>query len=114
MTSQENCNCDDQCPESTSCICLYVYDTGRCTCDCFGPIVITPTLKLADRVAVNAREATLASLGESLGRSCEVELLIPGTRASERVSVSIQDATLHYVVENVGLVVGGPRTPQPD
>jgi hypothetical protein len=61
-----------------------------------------------------AREATLASLGESLGRSCEVELLIPGTRASERVSVSIQDATLHYVVENVGLVVGGPRTPQTD
>jgi hypothetical protein len=114
MTSQEDCNCDDQCAESTSCICLYVYDTGRCTCDCFGPIVITPTLRLADRVAVNTREATLASLGESLGRSCAVELLIPGTRASERLSVSIRDATLQYVVENVGLVVGGPRAPQKD
>jgi hypothetical protein len=111
MTSQENCNCDDQCPESTSCMCLYVYDTGRCNCDCFGPIVITPTLKLTDRVAINIRGATLASVGESFGRSSDVQLLIPADRASEPVSISVENETLEYVLDSVGIVIGGPRSP---
>ena len=111
MSSPDDCNCDDVCPESTSCMCVYVYDTGICDCDCIGPIVITPTLKLADRVAINIRGATLASVGETFGRSSEVDLFIPANRASEHVSISVKNKTLKYVLDNVGIVIGDPRSP---
>jgi hypothetical protein len=90
-------------------MCVYVYETGRCDCECTGPIVISAAdrkLSLYDRVAVDTGDdVTLARLGEFLGKLSDAELFIPAAAASEKVALKERDTTLADVIQRAGLAV---------
>ena len=105
------CTCDEHCPESTDCTCIFTVHDQTCNCTCTGPITIRQKPSLYDRVNIDTRGTSLAKLGEFLSNFCDVELFIPAARASEKIYLNMQDATLETVIERVGLVIeagGGP------
>src|SRR5215203_200864 len=103
-----DCTCDEQCPDSTSCMCIFTYDDGICDCECTGPIVITAgrrRLPLYSRVDINVRAADLTTVGQFLNSFCDTELLIPASKASQKVALSLKDVTLENVIKDAGLVI---------
>jgi hypothetical protein len=107
-----SCDCADQCPNSTFCMCVFTYDDGVCNCECTGPITIgadKPKLSLYARVDVSVREVDLVNLGVFLDKFCDAELFIPALKGNTKVSFTIKDLTLGKVVENAGLLIGSGK-----
>lgn len=106
-TSQEDCNCDKQCPGESNCACLWDYERARCVVDCPDVMTFHVDRFLAQdaRIAINVRNVELARLGEFLGSLSTDDVLIPATAARDAVDMSMYDTTLGEALREAGLVV---------
>ena len=107
------CDCDDQCAEFSSCMCVSYPDTpGSCECDCWGPIVIAPSAAKSGKRSADSpvdlciKNADLALFAEFLSKRLDVQILIPAERVRESVSMKVTNSTVQSVAQKVGLVIG--------
>jgi hypothetical protein len=68
------------------------------------PASVSTTLE--SRVSVETHNATVADVGELLGKVSAVELLVPAASIRDRVILDVKETTLAEVVDELGLVVG--------
>lgn len=102
----ENCNCDDRCPGSPECCCIWYEHLAACVCTCAAsPVVeMAGRVEFDARVHVTARDIPLGRLARQLGETCVAELLVPARRIDEKVSLEAQWLTMGELVEQLGLV----------
>ncbi|MGW4700764.1 hypothetical protein [Streptomyces sp. NPDC004285] len=99
---------------------MYIYDTGSCSCECFGPISTSSEdppepgkkngpdpykLGREVRVRINVRKASMVDLAPRLAQWCDFELLVPTRRFADEVTVTLTDVELGSAVEQLGMLI---------
>jgi hypothetical protein len=102
-----NCTCDNICPGSPDCTCIWYEHLAACVCSCAPTSVVEELDEKVDlyaRIHVTARDMPLWRLAQQLSSTCDAELLVPAGRIDEKVSLAPQWLTMGALIEKVGLV----------
>ena len=106
------CTCADMCPHSAHCIAMTLVPEGKCwlLCDKFRheDEPAERTLDLDSPIDVDTRGVDVLQLAEALAPHSSVELLIPAASAREKVELSVKATAFGDVLEQAGIVAGGP------
>jgi hypothetical protein len=104
----DNCTCENICPDSPDCTCIWFENIQACVCSCAGappPHLLKVKAAMDSKVNVTSRNAKLGKFARFLSEVCEAEILIPAARLDEKLSLYEKGVTIGEVARKVGLVV---------
>ena len=108
VPTAENCTCDQMCPSSPDCTCIWIEHLHACIIYCVGgsgPHVLKAKVALDAKVNVTASGTDLAQLAKRLSDVCDAEILVPAARIDDKVALYEKGATIGQILEKVGLLV---------
>jgi hypothetical protein len=105
------CLCENACPDSARCICMFSHGSGNCYCFCDGKVSFateppdrTQKVALDSRFNVDMRGASLGDAGKLLADIANAEIYVPADRIDEQQNLNLQDVSLETLVRQLQLM----------